>query len=91
MLDYVYNETKKDYELKENELERAKWLLKQDSNVYYPKIGVDKNILFSDKQLTKEVIANYFTKYLLSFNISLKGQTIKATYPVGILELKYVV
>lgn len=73
MIDFIYNEITFDYDFRKNDVGKAEWLLKQEvnSNIYYPDIGVDKNILINtDTPLTIQAINSYFSQYLIKFGLS---------------------
>ena len=50
MLDYVWNELKKDYDLIDIDVEKTRFLLEKDpeSIPEYPQIGVRKDIIFNN-------------------------------------------
>ena len=73
MTDFVYNPVVFDYDFRKNDVGKAEWLLKQEvnSNIYYPDIGIDKNILTNtDTPLTTQAINSYFSQYLIKFGLS---------------------
>ena len=90
MLDYVYIESSKDYVLKENEVNRAEFLLNTEKNPYYKSLGLNKDILFEEKTLNQSAINQYFTQYLLGFQVEIKTtKNILIDKNLGILKLEY--